>query len=194
LYQGGKFSQYDYAGKFLRSFDGGKDLLTTTFDIENIIGLADGFLFYGKLQRGDKYDLLIFNKFDKDMKLVKSKLIETKEISADPNFVFDFSSNILVSDNAYYFVGKISDPLIDITKPNKTAQAMVIKLDGQLDLVFSKSIVDKHLLADNIFLRGSSTSFLMRHNDQILTISNASWREQIGISFIKTDLDGNIIN
>jgi hypothetical protein len=169
--------QYNYNGKKIKALS-----MPPDYTLQTGVSLQDGFLLIGSYSRADKYDVMFVNKYDDNLNLIQSTLIETKGFSNNPNYRFYTRSNILVEKEGYFFVVNMRDPT---NSRAATEEAVLIKLNANLDPEIIKSIDNRRKQYEN--------SFLARYQNQILCVGPALWNGQAGYSFIRLDIKGNIL-
>jgi hypothetical protein len=171
-----EIKQYDYLGKRLNILP-----MESNYSIQNLIAVPEGFLVIGRYLRSDKFDNMFIRLYDNNLKLVKSNIIETKTFSANPNYKFYLRSNILVENEGIYFIVNMRNP----KDPNYPIEdAVLVRLDNN----FNPEIIE---LVDNR-RKAFSNSLITRHKDEILCVGPSTWNGQIGYSFIKMNMEGNI--
>jgi hypothetical protein len=87
----------------------------------------------------------------------------------------------LVENEGIYFIVNMRNP----KDPNYPIEdAVLVRLDNN----FNPEIIE---LVDNR-RKAFSNSLITRHKDEILCVGPSTWNGQIGYSFIKMNMEGNI--
>ena len=156
---------------------------------EKICGTPNGFFTFGYFLRADKRQSIFIHRYDITSKLIESKILETDGFSYGDVYFFYFVSDVLLLNNAFYFTVNVNNLT---TLNEKVTQVKLVKLHSDLNIEWVKMLDSKRKVDSKGFLAGSD--YLLTEGQNLVNVGVSIWNGLQGLSIIKSDLEGNIIN
>lgn len=130
----------------------------------------------------DKRSLLGISVYNNNMDLLQTKLLNTSSFSFSDAITFTISSPILNIGNNFYFTVGV-DNYSSLTQT--ILETKLVKVNSKLEIEWAKTIDENRKTYDVGYLESNGT--------RIVNIGKSIWNGLEGLSFIQTDMDGNIV-
>lgn len=130
----------------------------------------------------DKRSLLGISVYNKNMDLLQTKLLNTSSFSFSDAITFTISSPILNIGNNFYFTVGV-DNYSSLTQT--ILETKLVKVNSKLEIEWAKTLDENRKTYDVGYLESNGT--------RIVNIGKSIWNGIEGLSFIQTDMDGNIV-
>jgi hypothetical protein len=186
-------SKFNDGNYFVSTIDFQGELMGTSLpssgniSAEKICGTPDGFSVFGHFIRADKRQSMFIHKYDLSSNLIESKVLETNGFSYGDVYFFYFVSDILHTNNAFYFTVNVNNLT---TLNEKVTQVKLVKLQSDLNIEWVKMLDSKRKVDSKGFLAGSD--YLLLDGESFVNIGKSIWNNVEGLSIIKVDIEGNI--
>jgi len=160
----------------------------STVSAEKICATEDGFYVFGYFLRADKRQSIFVQHFDLASNVMDSKVLETEGFSYGDVFFFYFVSDILHTNNAFYFTVNVNNLT---TLNEKVTQVKLVKFQSNLTIEWVKMLDSKRKVDSKGFLAGSD--YLLTDGQNLVNVGVSILNGLQGLSILKTDLDGKIV-
>ena len=166
-----RVKKYDFSGNNINtSVNSAKD-----FKGNYLIPFENGYAVVGENYNAFTDYTTFFANYDMNNAIVTTKILDKIKYSKFYPIKYNspvVSSNIIECNKAFYFM---------------TLEYQMVKLNSSLKIEWTKSI--DNFSAKNL----TNERYLVNIGNNIVCIGKNNWRGVNGITFIKTDLDGNIV-